>query len=102
MTDLERAIVATVARMKADGLVPKTIYVTPDDFAELARLGHAETIGGLAVKRCAGRNGSKIYDRRGVSRSVTLKPLGWRLAARKSSRIAVRDRLHPESRKARP
>jgi hypothetical protein len=97
VTELARAIIATVARMKADGLQPKTIYATPADFDELASLGHAATIGGLQVKRSAGKGPSKIYDRHGVTRSVTLKPCGWqrRAAAAPKSRT-------PESRKARP
>jgi hypothetical protein len=74
VTDLERAIADTVARAKGAGLEPKSIYATPDDFAELERLGHCETIGGLAVKRSAGKGSSRLYCRRGIHLQVTSRP----------------------------
>lgn len=75
MTELERAIVATVARAKAANLEPKSLYLVPADFAEVERLGHADVIAGLAIKRSAGRGRSKLYCRHGISVALSARPL---------------------------
>ena len=75
MTELERAIADTVARAVQARLEPKTLCLKPDDFHALERLGHGEEIGGLAIKRRAGKGqGSRLYCRGGIALAVTSRP----------------------------
>lgn len=73
MTELERAIVATMARARAEGLEPASIYLTPGDAAQLQTLGHGRTIGGLPVRQRSGKGSSIVYCRHGIGRHVSLR-----------------------------
>lgn len=81
---IRRRIQAGIATAVADGLEPKSIYLTPDDREELLqslratgewRRGQAEPeqLGGLPLKRVSDRGRSQIYCRHGVARAVPLR-----------------------------
>ena len=74
MTEIESAIVATVARARAANLEPRALYLVPDDVHALERLGHAETIGGLPIKRSSPRGRSRLYCRGGITMNVSSRP----------------------------
>ncbi len=79
MTSIERRIVASIARIKREGLEPKSIYLTPDDFEELtAARGPADQVGGLVIKRISGKGRSRIYCRHGIDRAVIVPRKGRR------------------------
>lgn len=80
MSEIERRIIEAIRGATADGLVPKSLYLTPDDRAQLRdALGYEpETVADLAVRCVSGRGKSRLYCRRGITRSITTKPKGWR------------------------
>lgn len=67
MTKLERAIVDAIARVKAEGLEPSSVYLRPQDLAELR---FPERIGGLPVRRITGKGRPRIYTSRGLARNI--------------------------------
>lgn len=99
MTDLERGIVATLARMAQESLSPKAIYLTPADFAEIGRT----EVNGLPIRERKGKAGSAIYSRFGMHRPIrreTADAAEQRVAeANKPPRVAVAKR--PRGRPAR-
>jgi hypothetical protein len=67
MTELERSIVDAIARAKAEGLEPTSIYLRPGQIEEL---GGIATCGGLPVKRISEKGRPRIYTRHGVARAI--------------------------------
>jgi hypothetical protein len=78
---IARRIKAAVAAAIADGLVPKSVYLTPADRDELLAAlreagewypGEADPpfIDGLALRRVSGRGTSKVYCRHGIARAL--------------------------------
>jgi hypothetical protein len=71
MAPIELRIVEAVARCRRDGLEPRSIYLNPDDFAELQQLGPLDQAGGLPIKRAARK--STICCRYGITRAIAPK-----------------------------
>lgn len=72
MTDIERRIFAAIRDAAREGLVPKSLYLTPDDRAQLREAMDTEPgiCAGLPVRGLSARGQSKIYCRHGIARAL--------------------------------
>jgi hypothetical protein len=68
LTSIERRIVDAIARIKAEGMEPRAIYLTPDDRDQLGA-GVTEA-GGLPIRPISGKGKSTVYTTRGLSRQL--------------------------------
>jgi hypothetical protein len=70
MIELERRILAAVRDAKAEGLEPKSVYLTPEDLEQLDSSGALDQVGGLPVRRVGAKGKSTLYCRHGIARRI--------------------------------
>ncbi len=76
MTEIERRIFAAIRDATAEGLEPKSLYLTAQDRAQLSHRWKSKPIvaAGLPVRPVDGQGSSRLYCRHGIARAIRKQP----------------------------